>query len=180
MRANGAAATCVPVQIDGNQWETALFVHVAGPECKQDRRLLKTATSPTPARLDTELITHTNAAIVLLRLEIMTVLTDPLAFEILLVPGHVKSHYECLKLLGQQRRLHWFFGDSDFRILQAASQEIEADRHKAFEDLARGAFAHDSILRIAGQYDADAALNEIVSHYTLREGVTRDTEDPTH
>jgi hypothetical protein len=41
MRAGGAAATCVPVQLDGAHWETAFFFQVAGPECKEDRRVLR-------------------------------------------------------------------------------------------------------------------------------------------
>ncbi len=180
MRASGAAATCVPVQIDQGQWESALFIHVAGPECKQDRYILKRAAAPTPATLQTELLTHDSAAIVLLRLEALTVPDDPLAFEILLTPGKVPSHYECLKLLSQQARLCWFFGDTDYRIIQAQNQEIGAEQHENFEALAREGFAHDSVLRMTGKYDANAALAEIVSHYELRQDVTRDPGEIEH
>lgn len=173
MRASGAAATCVPVQIDQGQWESALFLHVAGPECKQDRYILKRAATPTPATLQTELLTHASAAIVLFRLEALTVPDDPLAFEILLTPGKVTSHYECLKLLSQQARWCWFFGDTDYRVIQAQNQEIGAEQHENFETLAREAFAHDSVLRMTGKYDADAAVTDIVSHYQLRQDVTR-------
>lgn len=180
MRASGTAATCVPVQIDQGQWESALFIHVAGPECKQDRYILKRAVTPTPASLHTELLTHASAAIVLFRLETLTVPDDPLAYEILLTPGKVPSHYECLKLLSQQKRLCWFFGDADYRIIQAQNQEIGTQQHNNFEALAREAFAHDSVLRMIGKYDADAALAEIVSHYELRQDINRDPDEIQH
>ncbi len=180
MRASGAAATCVPVQIDHGRWESALFIHVAGPECKQDRYLLKRATTPTPASLQSEFLSHERAAVVLFRVQALTIPDDPLAFEILLTPGKVSSHYECLKLLAQQARLCWFFGDTDYRVIQALDQEIGAEQHNNFETLAREAFAHDSVLRMAGKYDADAAVAEIVSHYALRRGVARAADTIEH
>ncbi len=180
MRASGAAATCVPVQIDKGQWESALFVHVAGPECKQDRYILKRAAAPIPTAVETELLTHDRAAIVLFRLEALTMPDDPAAFEILLTPGKASGHYECLKLLSQQARLCWFFGDTDYRIIQAQIHEIGAEQHENFEALAREAFAHDSVLRMTGKYDADAALAEVVSHYELRQDVIRGPTEIEH
>ncbi len=172
MRDSGSDATCVPVQIDGAAWECAWFVHVAGPECKQDRRILKRATTPTPVILSPELIKHPKAAVVLFRLEILTIPDDPLAYEILLTPGKVDRHYECLKLLSAQEKLHCFFGDSDYRILHQQEQRVSRAQRRVLETLTREAFAHDSILRMTGTYDADNAIAEIVSHYQLRQNVS--------
>jgi len=180
MRATGTAATCVPVQIDEGQWESALFVHVAGPECKQDRRILKHATGPTPAMLHTELLTHANAAVVLFRLEVLTIPNDALIYEILLTPGKISSHYECLKLLTKQESLYWFFGDTDYRIIQSQRQKIDNSQHVNFETLTREAFAHDSVVRIASRYDANAALAEIASHYQPRKDITRNNNEREH
>ena len=74
----------------------------------------------------------------------------------------------------------WFFGDTDYRIIQAQNQEVDAEQHENFEALAREAFAHDSVLRLMGKYDASAALREIVSHYELRQDVTRDNGEIEH
>ena len=180
MRKSGAAATCIPVKLEGPQWETALFIHVAGPECEQDRRILKTARTPTPATLSAELMTHASASIIVLRLEVLTVVDDPLVFEILLTPGAVTSHYECVKLLAIQERICWFFGDSDFRVLQALEQVIDSDKHQRFEALAREAFAHDSLVRMAGNFNAEAALAEVAAHYTPRSEDHARSDDPTH
>lgn len=170
MRATGSAATCVPVRLGGNgEWEAALFVHVSGPECKQDRRLLKSAREPIPVELAPGLMAHGAAAIVSIELSIATVPDDPLKYEILLVPGREESHYQAIKLLSQQQRICWFFGDNDFRVIQAQEQEIEPDQHQLFESIAREAFAHDSLLRISNQYDSDKALSEIVAHYSPRQ-----------
>lgn len=169
MRERDIAATCIPVQFGGEIWEAAFFFHVAGPESKQDRRTLKKH-GVTPAMLGTELLTHANAAVVLMRIEVQTVIDDPLVFEILLIPGEFSMHYECLKLLAKQRRIRYFFADTDFRVLQEQEQKINDVQHEKFESLAREAFAHDSVLRIAGKYNARAAITEVVSHYSLRSG----------
>lgn len=170
MKTTGSAATCVPVRLGGaGEWEAALFVHVSGPECKQDRRLLKSAHEPTPVELTPRLMAHGAAAIVSIGLRIATVPDDALKYEILLVPGREATHYQAIKLLSQQRRICWFFGDNDFRVIQAQEQEIELGQHELFESIARDAFAHDSLLRISNHYDSDKALSEIVSHYTPRQ-----------
>ncbi len=170
MRRSGAAATCVPVKLDSPDWETAFFVHVAGPECKQDRRTLKTSPNVAVA-VESELMTHARASIVLLRLEIGTVPADPLSFEILLAPGHVTGHFEALKLLSTQPRLTWFFGDGDYRVLRTLQHDLSQVQQREFDTLCKDAFSHDATLRMAGQYDAEAALAEIVAHYTPREGL---------
>lgn len=169
MKAMDSAATCVPVRLgDAKEWEAALFVHVAGPECKQDRRLLKSAREPTPVELEPRLMAHSAAAIVSIELSIATVADDALKYEILLIPGREETHYQAIKLLARQERICWFFGDNDYRVIQAQEQEIEQSQHDLFETIARDAFAHDSLLRISNQYDSDKALSEIVSHYTPR------------
>lgn len=169
MRVTGSAATCVPVKLGGEgDWEAALFVHVAGPECRQDRRLLKSAREPTPVEIEPKLLAHDAAAIVSIELSIATVPDDALKYEVLLVPGREETHYQAIKLLARQDRICCFFGDNDFRVIQAQEQEIETRQHELFESIARDAFAHDSLLRISSQYDSDKALSEIVSHYSPR------------
>lgn len=171
MRATGSAATCVPVKIGGTgDWEAALFVHVSGPECQQDRRSLKCAREPTPVEMKPSLLAHNTAAIVSIELTIATTPDDPLKYEILLIPGREDTHYQAIKLLAQQERICWFFGDGDYRVIQAQEQEIEAEQHELFESIARDGFAHDSLLRFSNQYDSDKALEEIVSHYSPRTG----------
>ena len=128
----------------------------------------------------TELLTHENASVVLIRFEIQTIITDPLVFEILLVPGEVSLHYECLKFLAQQNRIRYFFADSDFRVLQEQEQDISGVQHENFETLAREAFAHDSVIRMTGRYNAQAAMSEVVAHYQLRTETESSQGKSTH
>ncbi len=180
MRVSGADATCVPVQIDGQAWECAWFVYVAGPECRQDRRLIKRANSPIPMILRPELIRHANAAVVVCKLEIRTIPDDPLLYEILLTPGKVERHYQSLKLLSAQDRWWVFFGDSDYRILHSQQQTVARERRQQLETLTREAFAHDSILKMARNYNADMAMSDIVSYYQLRQDSGPDTARTEH
>ena len=179
MREKDIAATCIPVQYDDRQWESAFFFHVSGPESKQDRRILKKQ-KITPAVLMAELMTHASAAVVMLRVEVGTIMDDPLVFEILLTPGHVTMHYECLKLLARQERIRYFFSDSDYRILQEQEQEISDAQHQNFETLARESFAHDTMIRMAGKYDALAALSEIVARYQVRQEHSQERSKVEH
>lgn len=169
MRATGSAATCIPVRLGGSgDWESALFIHVAGPECKQDRRSLKKAVTPIPLAIEPRLMAHAAAAVVSMELSVATVPDDPLKYEVLLIPGREETHYQGIKLLARQQRICWFFADNDYRVIQAQEQEIEDAQHELFETIARDAFAHDSLLRISSQYDSNKALSEIVSHYSPR------------
>lgn len=175
MRDAESAATCVPVRLGGStDWETAMFVQVAGPECQRDRKLLREAAEPISTAVDARLMAHEAAAIVSVELTVATLPDDPLRYEILLVPGRERTHYQAIKLLARQQRLCWFFGDDDYGVLQAQEQAIESDQHECFESIAREAFAHDSLLRISDRYDSAKAIAEIVSHYTPRTRVGRE------
>lgn len=90
MREKEIVATRLPVQFDDGEWESAFFIHVAGPESGPDRRILKKQ-KITPLRLGTELMKHAAAAVVMLRIEIDTVADDPLVFEELARSAHTRD-----------------------------------------------------------------------------------------
>lgn len=173
MQASGAAATCVPVQLDGEQWESAFFFHVAGPECKEDRRLMRKAGAPLPVGLETDLIETEFAAVVMLRPEVYARDGDPLTCEILLTPGEGGVHFEALKLLGAQTRICWFFGDQAYRLVHSQQLPLDDEQRAGFDGLLRDSLKHDTMVRLTGRYDSQAALGEIVRHYELRAGALR-------
>jgi hypothetical protein len=168
MQANGAAATCVPVQLDGDDWEAALFIQLAGAECKADRRAIKQAKGSLPVGMENDLVETEHGAVVILRPELHTRPGDPFVCEILLTPGDGGGHFEALKLLSTQPRLTWFFGDQSHWILHSQQHPLEAAQHKDFDALLRDALKHDTMVRMSGRYDARAALAEVVRHYELR------------
>jgi hypothetical protein len=170
MRTGGASITAVPVRLDDKAWEAALFFHLAGPESKNDRRILAKSGHPFPIALETDLIEQAQAAIVVLRVEVHTRPENPLAGEILLTPGASPAHHEVLSLLSQQPRLCWFFADDDFQMLYSQEHPLTGEQHAEFSELMRDAVRHDTLIRCTGRYDAQAALSEIIGHYEPRAG----------
>ena len=173
MQASGAAATCVAVQLDGEDWEAALFFQLAGAECKADRRALAKTRGPLPVGMESDLIETDSGAVVLLRPSIYTLPDDPFTCEILLTPGDGGAHFEALKLLTRQPRLSWFLGDQTLWTLHSQQHPLEAAQHEGFDALLRDALRHDTMVRMSHRYDAQAALAEIVKHYELRAGTER-------
>ncbi|MFQ5993863.1 MAG: hypothetical protein ACE5K1_02115 [Acidiferrobacterales bacterium] len=173
MHTAGAAVTCVPVKLDQNQWETAVFFRVAGPESKRDRHILAKAERPLPVGMEADLLALEHAAVVTIRVEVFTLPDNPLTGEILITPGSASVQFDTLKLLSEQPRLSWFFSDQDFRVLHSQQSPLGSEQGVAFDDLLRDAVRHDALVRATAKYDAQAALGEVVEHYEFREGVSR-------
>jgi len=178
MAASGAHATCVPVKLsDGHgvesAWQAALFFSIAGPQSKDDRRILKQSDAPLPVGFEADLIEHAKAAVVVIRLEVFTRPDDPLVAEVLLAPGHSKIQFDSCKLLTQQPWLNFFFGDSAHWVINAQRIALAPEHREVFEEILDDATRHDTLVRMTSSYDALAALAEVASHYEMREGVER-------
>lgn len=176
MRAAGAGVTCLPVQLERSDWETAFFFHLAGHECKRDRQVLANARTPLPIGIEADLLELPRASVVVIRVEVLTAPEDPLAAEVLLTPGGVRTHFDALQLLSQQERLCWFFADEDFRLIYSQQSPLGAEQRRSFDDLLRDAVRHDALIRASARYDAAGALAEVQGHYTLRPGLKRGTD----
>ncbi len=170
MRSSGASATCLPVQLDGDAWEAALFIEVAGPECKEDRRILQRCDGALAVGLETDLIETDFGAVVVLRPEIHTRPGNPFVCEILLTPGEGGAHFDALYRLCRQPRLCWFFADQAYWLVHSQQHPLDAEQHRAFDELMRDAVKHNAMIRMTRRYDALAALGEVVKHYELRAG----------
>ena len=118
MAASGAAATCIPVELDGGAPEAAFFIDLAGPESKADRRVIRKWRGPLSLGLDSDVIETARGAVAVLRPEVHTGPFDPFVCEILATPGEGGAHLEALDLLSRQPRLTWFFGDRGFEIIR--------------------------------------------------------------
>jgi hypothetical protein len=173
MQASGAMATCVPVRLDGPGWEAAFFFQVAGPESKEDRRLMRRGTGAFAIGLETDLVETEHGTVVVLRPELHTRPEDPLTLEILMTPGDGGVHHEALRLLGAQPSLTWLFADAAGWVLHAQSHPLGPEQHAGFRELLEGALRHDTLVRLTGRYDAAAALADVVRHYELRAATTR-------
>ncbi len=176
MRSSGAAATCVPVQFDDGDWEAAVFFQVGGPESKLDRKLLRRADKPFHVSLETDVIEHAHAAVIMLRFEMYTTMEDPLIGEVLFAPGQYTSHFDTLTYLSKQERLAWFFGDAAFEVLHTQTSILGAQEHQEFQNVIDKSTKHDALVRMTAQYDANRALSDIASQYENRQAVKFTTE----
>ena len=168
MTASGAAATCIPVELDGGAPEAAFFINLAGPESKADRRVIRKWRGPLSLGLDSDVIETAHGAVVVLRPEVHTGPFDPFVCEILVTPGEGGAHFEALELLSRQPRLTWFFGDRGFELIRTQQHPLDHEQHGEFAALLKAALRHDAMTRMTGRYDGRAALAEVASHYTLR------------
>lgn len=176
MQSSGATATCLPVQIDadtqGDEWESAVFFQVGGPHSKDDRRALR-KTATVPLGLETDIISHDRAAVIVLRLIAHTRQDDPLVGEVLLTPGVGATHFQTLQLLTLQARLVWFFADKVFNVIKTQQMPFSHEHHQHFEELLSEATSHDAMIRMTSSYDAQSAISEIVENYQLRSATDR-------
>ena len=164
----GSCVTCIPVQFDSGNWESAIFFQVGGSESKQDRRILTRTQNSVPVTIETDVIKHSSAAVIVIRVEILTDEFDPLAGEILLTPGETETHFETIRLLTAQPVLRWFFSDGAYWVIHNQQNQLGAAEHAAFKENLDEATQHDALIRLTGKYDVESALREVVSHYEIR------------
>lgn len=164
----GSCVTCIPVKFDSDEWESAIFFQVGGSESKHDRRILTRTQNAVPVAIETDVIKHNSAAVVVIRIEVFTDELDPLAGEILLTPGETATHFETLKLLTTQSILRWFFSDAAYWVIHNQQNQLGPAEHAAFQEDLDEATQHDAMVRLTGQYDVESALREVVSHYEFR------------
>ena len=165
MRDAGVMATCVPIRIDGGDWESAVFIDLGGDECVADREVLRQCAGPLPVTLEADVIENPLGGVVMLRFEIGTRPGDPLAAEVLLTPGVGDVQFSTLVHLTRQDCLRFFFGDTDYRVIHA-QQLILGDReHGGYRAILDDVVRYDAVVRLTGRYDATGAMKEVTSHY---------------
>ena len=174
MKAGGSTVTCLPVKIESSDdgsddvWQSAVFFRLGGEESKIDIDLLARQQSALKVGIETDLIGHDNATVVMLRLQMFTQPDNPLVGEILITPGGAETHYEILTLLSAQKSLTWFLSDQEFRIIHQQRQPLNDEWRKEFLDLRDESFNRDTMIRLSGKYNAQIAFAEVVSRYALR------------
>lgn len=170
----GSSVTCLPVRIDSGNWESAIFFQLGGRESKEDRRRLSRLDGAVvPVAIETDVIKHSSASVVVIRFEVYTHGDDnPLIGEVLLTPGETESHFETLKLLCTQPVIRWFFSDAAYWIIHQQQNYLGEPEHAAFKDVLDQATQHDAMIRMTGTYDVQLALKEVVSHYEYRSAET--------
>jgi len=162
MSAGGSTVTCLPVQLTddalpvepnsggpGNgkspvvdvdagyhsmlqQWQSCIFFRLGGVESRDDIDVLNSSAGPFTVGIETDIIEHENASVVVLRLQVFTNPADPLVGEVLMTPGGAETHYEILGLLGEQQSLTWFFSDQQYNQIYQQSQSLSQEWRDEF------------------------------------------------
>lgn len=160
--------TCVPVEFDDGSYESTVYFDLGGEECGFDRMVLGKATSPLAVNLEAELIEHAKASVVMLRFEIVTKSGDPLAGEVLIVPGLGDVQFDTLKCLSTQRNLKFYFSDENYNVIHSQQLVLSDQERRGYAQILDQVISHDALIRLTGKYDAMAALREIVDLYDVR------------
>ena len=168
MQQSGAMTTCVPVEFSDGSCESTVFFELGGDECEFDRLILSKASSPLGINLEAELIEHARASVVMLRFEILTQPEDPLAGEVLIVPGLGDVQFDTLKFLGSQQYLKFYFSDDRYNVIHSQQLVLSDQERQGYAQILEEVISHDALIRLTGKYDAMAALSEIVDHYDVR------------
>lgn len=169
MKAGGSTVTCLPVKLEQEkEWQSAIFFRLGGSESQADIELLKKQKSALAVGIETDLIEHANASVVVLRLQMFTRSDSPLVGEVLITPGGAQTHYEILTLLSGQETLTWFLSDQEFQIIHQQRQPLNDEWRNEFLALRDEAFSRDTLIRLSGKYNAQTAFAEVVSRYALR------------
>ena len=169
MQQSGATTTCVSVSFSDQSFESAVFFELGGDECLYDRKVLSETKQPFAVNLEAELIEHAQAGVVMLRFEVLTKAHDPLAGEVLIVPGLGDIQFDTLKNLGKQQQLRFYFSDENYQIIHSQQVLLSDHERRGFAQILEEVINHDALIRLTGKYDAMAALKEIVDHYDVRQ-----------
>lgn len=149
--------TCLPVKLDGGEWQAALFYVVPPSAPARHGDLLPGG--PFAVELEADLHEHEHGTVFELGIEIRTPI-EPLRGTLLFLTGHSSAHFEALTLLTTQRELPLVIGDEYCNVIWQQRIPL-ADAHRTgFRTLIDEAVGRDAVIRLTGRYDPDAAFTE--------------------
>jgi hypothetical protein len=156
--------SCVPIQIDHDQWQAAVFyVLPADAPCLGKGRL---APGPFAVELDADLHEHANGSLVEIGIDIATPVQHCRG-TMLFLTGHSKSQFEALSLLVTQRDLPVFLGDQYCNVLHRQRVPLSDTIRTGLKQLLDEAVSRDAIIRMTGHYDPEAVFADVVASLQL-------------
>ncbi|MEE9320694.1 MAG: hypothetical protein V3U76_09640 [Granulosicoccus sp.] len=151
----GVTVTCVPVQIDGEDWKAALFYVMAA----DSPSLLDGG--PFAVSLELDLHEHDNGTLVELVFEIDTP-NAPLQGTVMFLTGHSSTHYDTMKLLASQTDLPLFIGNEYCQILTQQRIPLNDTYRSGFRQLLEESVSRDALIRLSGRYDPDKVFVDVL------------------
>ncbi len=152
---SGVTVTCLPVQLDGGEWQAALFYVVPLGSPALGTGALDQG--PFAVQFEGDLFEHEQGTVLELDIEIR-VPGNPLAGTLLFLTGHASAHFEALTLLGTQEDVPLFIGDPFCQVLCQQRVPLSEAHRAGFSELVAEAVRLDAVIRMSGHYDAEAAF----------------------
>lgn len=156
--------SCVPVQIDNNQWQAAIFfVLPADSACLDDGKL---PSGPFAVELDADLHEHEKGTLIEIGIDIATP-REASRGTLLFITGHSPSHFESLTLLCDQQELPLFIGNEYCEVLYRQRVPLSDAMRAGFRQLLDEAVGRDALIRMSGHYDPDQVFSDVVASLRL-------------
>ena len=154
----------MPVQIDDEDWQAAVFFVLAtNAPCLADGSL---SSGPFSVEIDADLHEHTNGSLIEIGIDIATPV-EPSRGTLLFITGHSPAHFETVKLLSSQADLPLFIGDEFCNVLTRQRIILSDAMRTGFKQLLDEALGRDAVIRMTGHYDADKVFNDVLATLSL-------------
>lgn len=156
--------SCLPVQIDNDQWQAAVFfVLPVNARCLQDGQL---PGGPFAVEFDADLHEHEKGTLIEIGIDIATPVENNHG-TLLFLTGHSSSQFETLKLLTEQQTLPLFIGDEYCKVLSQQLIPLSDTMRAGFRQLLDEAVGRDAVIRMTGHYDPDLVFTDVVASLHL-------------
>lgn len=156
--------SCVPIQIEAEQWQAAIFFVL--PENAPCLTGGKLTGGPFSVELDADLHEHEKGTLIEIGIEIGTPVQSSHG-TLLFLTGHSPSHFESLKLLSEQSHLPLFIGDPYCEVLHRQQIPMSQAMQTGFRQLLDEAVGRDAVIRMTGHYDPDQVFTDTVASLQL-------------
>ncbi|MBX2885379.1 MAG: hypothetical protein KTR32_35820 [Granulosicoccus sp.] len=164
MHSANVTLSCVPVQIDHEPWQAAVFyVLAADAPCLSGGKL---HSGPYAVELDADLHEHANGSLIEIGLDIATPVEHSRG-TLLFLTGHSKAHFEALSLLVTQNDLPLFLGDQYCNVLYRQRIPLTDAMRAGIKQILDEAVNRDAVIRMTGQYEPDAVFSDVVASLQL-------------
>ena len=156
--------SCMPVQIDGDDWQAAVFfVLAADAQCLDEGKL---SPGPFSVEIDADLHEHTNGSLIEIGIDIATPV-EPSRGTLLFITGHSPAHFETVKLLSSQADIPLFIGDEYCNVLSRQRIILSDSMRAGFKQLLDEALGRDAVIRMTGHYDANKVFSDVLATLSL-------------
>ncbi len=157
-------ATCMPIQMDGADWQAAFF-YVLAPDaaCLSEGSL---PGGPFTVALDADLHEHDNGTMIEIGVEIVTPI-EPCKGVMLFLTGHTSTHFDALQLLSEQSDIPLFIGDQFCTTLSQQRIPIDDSFRLGITALINEAVTRDAVIRMTDRYDPDAVFADTIAKRQL-------------